>query len=162
MYQKKGLNLGHEEVLAKINKDTGEIKELKNTGVSSKETSVFLPKAVFTKNYKKTHSFLLQELNLEEKRVVDVLVDKAEVGTNRIPMIDNSCSARRLAAVFGINERRVKLILQKLHSLGVYAVFDNIWFLNPYIAFSGKTIDNNLYLFFTQTPIGLHFHDILV
>lgn len=171
MYEQT-VKLNHDEGLAKINKRTGEIKEVsKRKNNIPDGSSLFLPSGSFFKGYKKIHEYLVKNLTAEEKRVVDIMVMMAKNNTNSLIPLNDSMTAKRLGEYFSINERRIKIILTKLFEMGVYAKFEVVrvndvfepeykkyWILSPYISFTGRLISNDIRLLFDGTLLERHYY----
>jgi len=154
------------EVPAKINKETGEITEVRNEFRALEPTrEVFNGKALFRKTYEDVDRFLLKKLSDAEYKVVTMMSLMADPGTNSLKPLDDSTSMRTLEDKFGVDRRRMSMILNKLFSLGVYAKFKiaevdnpykNYWILNPYISFKGRVIESDIMKLFNNTIIARH------
>lgn len=162
MSYKQSVTLKHNETLAKIDKETGEITEVKNRGGNPK-ASYHLPKAKFTKDYNAAMIYLSKHLTTEELGIVQRMIIRARPYTNSLNPLNDDSSLRTLAEEFKIGKNRVKRSLNRLFDLGVYGKFEVVesnkeytkyWILNPYIAFNGKVIDKGIQQLFMNTDIA--------
>jgi len=162
----RNLKLKDNEVPAKINKETGEIVEVRNEFKSLELTrEVFSSKTLFRKTYEDVDRFLIKKLSDAEYKVVMMMALMADAGTNSLKPLDDSTSMRTLEEYFNVDRRRIRAILDKLFSLGVYAKFKiaevdnpykNYWILNPYISFKGRVIESDIMKLFNNTIIARH------
>lgn len=172
MYNKRvdRIKLNHEEVLVKLNKETGEIKELKsrpNNIPSGKELVEF----DFSKAYNPIiWRFLFEELTPLERDIVSRMTLMAEYGTNSLIPLDDDTTIPQLMETFNISKNKVTATFKKLFNLGIYARFEvkrvdvpytKYWILNPYISFKGKLVDSDIKNLFRGTRIQIYYSNQL-
>lgn len=162
----RNLKLKDFEVPAKINKETGEITEVRNVfNAIGESKQVFGDKTLFRKTFEDVDKFLITNLSDTEYKVVMMMALMAAPSTNSLEPLDDTTSMRALEKHFNVDRRRIVKVLNKLFSLGVYAKFKiaevnnpykNYWILNPYISFKGKIIDSDIVKLFQNTVIAKH------
>lgn len=164
----KEINLGQDEIPAKINTRTGEITEIKgrkNNIPEGKEH--FMADEYFAKSYTKAWTYLIDTLKPVELKIAVKMSTMTEMNTNSLAPLDNKTSIRGLADCFNISTRDVKKTFDRLFNIGVYASFRychykrgevNEWVFNPYISFKGQLISSDIKHLFDNTEIGKLFN----
>lgn len=165
MYTKE-IRLKHNEIAAKVNTETGEIKEItKRPNNIPEDKEIFERDAKFAKCYKRTWNFLKFILSDTEYRIVHEMSLQAKPRTNSLAPLNNETSLDRLCSKYRISKSTASRIFSKLKGLGVYAEIDveydfeaaGFWVLNPYIAYNSRVIDKLLVEIFSKTTIGKEF-----
>ena len=107
-----------------------------------------------------TWAFLRKKCTPKELEVVNHLVDITNYKNNSLEPLNDETSLRSLSSQFNISTRDVKKVFNKLFKLGVYGKFEvykeyhhKYWVLNPYIAFSGRLVKNELVELFNGTEL---------
>lgn len=117
----KNINLQHDELAAKVNINTGEIKVIENKKVNSLPTG---KSRLDYENFGMINLNMLNVLNNElsniELGIVMVMIMKAEYNTNSLAPLSNEVTVRELAEIFGIGVNTVTKTFKKLADLGVY------------------------------------------
>lgn len=157
--------LCHDEVLAKINKQTGEIQEItKRPNNIPEGKEVFEPNMTFKKTYDESWTWLRKNTTNAGLIVTMGLIQIAKANTNSLEPLNGETSVRDLEELLGVSKSHIKKVLAKLWDLGVYGKFEvknkdikytNYWILNPYLAFSGKLISSDIARLFDGTPLAL-------
>lgn len=165
MKYKRTINLGHNELPATINQDTGEITEIRkkpNNVPDHKE--VHMVDGKFTKNYVNSWKFLSRELTHTEMFACTRLILLAKAYTNSLEPLNDETVLRELVSKLGVSKNKMKAVLKKLFILGVYAKFEAVkphleytkyWILNPYLAFNGKLINSDIKDLFRGTQVEM-------
>ena len=163
------IKLKDNELPAKINVETGEVKEVdhkKNNVPEGKE--VFQPNAFFRKDYTNSWKFLNKYLTPIEFKAAHTLAMMAKANTNSLEPINDDTTLKELMEVLNVSINKVKPILNKLWDLGVYGKFDvkevdkpytKYWIFNPYLSFSGKLINSDISNLFKGTHCAKAFYD---
>ena len=166
MYEKT-IKLRHNEAVAKVDINTGEIipeKKRPNNIPYGKE--VFQHDASFSKSYEKSWNYLIDVLTPLELKVALIMSNMTEYATNSLSPLDNNTSYEMLIERFGISKGSVKKVLNKLFKVGVYASFKyshyrrglvEEWVFNPYVSFKGRLIDSDLKNLFSNTIVARYF-----
>ena len=165
---KATIALQHNEVPVALDKETGNLREIKHKKSNIPEgKEVFEAKAQFQKTYTKSWIFLKQELNPFEFKIAFELALMAKAYTNSLEPLNDDTTVNQLALFFDISRNKVTPTLKKLHNLGVYGKFEVIevgitytkyWILNPYLSFNGQLIDSGIAKLFKNTVIAREFH----
>jgi hypothetical protein len=165
----KTIQLKHEEVAAKVNLDTGELKLLEgrtNNIPTSKE--IFEPSAMFGKYYQNSWNFLIKYLTSAELGIVATMCNMCDMNTNSLKPLDDNTTIHEIMQYFDISEKKVKDTFKKLFELGVYGRFEvadvtkdytKYWIVNPYLCFRGRTIDKSISNLFKGTRVANAFKD---
>lgn len=159
---KKEINLAHDEIAAKINVRTGEIKEITRRPNNIPEGKELFNPGAFNKQYDAAWNYLLDNLTDKELSIVVKMTLMARFNSNSLEPLNNKSSIEELAEHFGLHRNSVSKMFNNLLRHGVYAEFrfgayDGIrhyWVLNPYVAYKGKTIDKALIDLFRETNIA--------
>lgn len=170
-YTKKtdGLKLGDSEALYRIDKSTGEVKEVKhrpnNIPVGK---MLFEPNANFKKDYVNSWRFLNQVLKPIEYTAAHSLAMKAKAHTNSLEPLNDETTLRELVEELGVSINKVKPILKRLFDFGVYGRFEaakpdvpytKYWILNPYLTMSSKLAYSDIAELFRGTHVEKAFRD---
>lgn len=155
----KTIKLKHNEVPAKINKDTAEVITLEKPN-NVPEGKIVFKQTDFSKLNTQAIHFLFDNCSRLEIAVVLKMVAMAEYGTNSLKPLSNETTVRDLAETFGFAVGKVQQTFKHLFKLGVYAQFKvckgdlkEYWILNPYIACKGRVLDNMLTNNFKGTDV---------
>ena len=168
---KTEIKLNHNELPAKINIETGEVKQIEKPKSNLPQGSeLFEPKGIFRKTFDPTEEFLDSVLTPLEFKVVARMARMAKSNTNSLEPLSDDLTLLEISEELKVNRRDVKLILKKLFDLGVYGKFEVVkedvgytkyWILNPYIRFQGKTINSDIKKLFEGTKIHKHYMNYL-
>ena len=161
----QNLHLQHHEVAAKINKETGEVKE-------QPKRMNKIPKGKSKLNYERYHisndvfikkALSSNLLNNEELGIVTHMGSIAEINTNSLRPLTNDVTLKDLSERFQVPIKRVEKIFKKLFSLGVYAQLNyfsysenqevTYWVLNPYISWKGTLNNDSIFSAFSDTLV---------
>lgn len=166
MYERV-IKLDHNEVAAKINVETGEIKPIKeNKRKLADGKIIFEPDATFYKAYTKSWLYLDKVLKAHEYKAAHKLALKAKAFTNSLEPLNDDTLVSTLVEELGIGKNQVKTVLYRLFELGVYGKFEvaepgkrytKYWLLNPYLSFNGKVIDASIAELFRNTLVAQAF-----
>ena len=158
------IKLLHEEVPAKLNKETGEFIILENLVNNIPENKkLFGKKEVgWRKSFDYSWEFLDEVLTDLELRVTQKLCRMAKMNTNSLEPLNDNTTQIMIAQEFNIDHRKSKKIFDKLYNLGIYAKFDiakvdvsytKYWILNPYLSFGGKLVESDIANLFIGTQL---------
>ena len=155
------------EIPAKINLETGEIKEVRNTFPKTPEDfERWLEKDKFIKRFTIIDNYLKKVLKPDEYWIVSIMSDMADPVNNSLAPLDDDTSLRDLSGCFKINKDKIGKILDKLFILGVFARFDvykpekpytKYWILNPYISCKRKYMSTEIASLFEGTTIEMEY-----
>ena len=155
------IKLEDNELPAKVNAETGEVKQLKKRTSTIKEGVQIQKFDEFNKVNSRAIRFLESVLNNEELGIVFKMIQRCDYETNVMIPLNDESSCRELAGEFGINKNKVSETFKKLFNLGVYAqvkvangLHSEYWTLNPYIAWKGKFIEKAISVYFANTIIA--------
>ena len=155
------IKLEDNELPAKVNAETGEVKQLKKRTSTIKEGVQIQKFDEFNKVNSRAIRFLESVLNNEELGIVFKMIQRCDYETNVMIPLNDESSCRELAGEFGINKNKVSETFKKLVNLGVYAqvkvangLHSEYWTLNPYIAWKGKFIEKAISVYFANTIIA--------
>lgn len=162
------LQLNHNELPAKVNAETGEIKVISpRPGNIPDDKQVFEPKGLFFKTYTKSWKFLKSQLTDFEFSVAFELALLAKANTNSLEPLSDDTTINQLVKQFDISRNKVTPLFNKLWKLGVYGKFEvydktkpytKYWILNPYLSFNGKLINSDIAGLFKGTEIALNYY----
>lgn len=152
------VDLNHNEQVARINIETGEINVLKKRANNIPKGKELFKYVEFQKVNAKAIRFLETVLSNEELGIVFKMIQRADFETNVLVPLSDESSYREIADEFNINKDKVKRIFSKLFDLGVYAqvrvangLHSEYWTLNPFIAWKGKFIEPTIKVYFSDT-----------
>lgn len=161
------IKLHHNEVPAKVNLETGEIKQVIQTKRKLPQgKTIFEPDASFYKSYTKSWIYLDKVLKPHEYKAAHRLAMKAKAFTNSLEPLNDDTLVSTLVEELGVGKNQVKQVLEKLFDLGVYGRFEvaepgkkytKYWLLNPYLSFNGKVIDVAIADLFKNTLVAKAF-----
>jgi len=159
------LKLDHNEIPAKINIETGEIKEIRKH-VSN------LPDGKSKLDYKRFHmkndrlASVARDTKLltyEDLGIIDYMCTISEMGTNSLKPLNSDTPTTIMVEKFGIDKRRIKPLFENLFKLGVYLEITyysaredrevTYWVLNPYISWKGRIKDDSMFNHFDDCII---------
>jgi hypothetical protein len=153
--------LKHDEVPAKINARTGEVKQLTKKANNIPDDSEFFQKeSSFKKEYVNAWKFLSKYLTDKEYVVAHTLGTLAKANTNSLEPLNDQTTINDLMKVLNVSKNLITPILNKLFLLGVYGKFEisipekpytRYWIFNPYLSFSGKLIKSDIPRLFDLT-----------
>ena len=159
----RSLKLKDNEIPAKINMETGEIKEVRNIFNSIPEgKELWLKNEKFTKMFTYSWKFLVGNLKSDELKVLIVMSLMAQSGTNSMPPLNEDVPMMQMEEYFGVDRRKLPKIFKTLFEIGVFARFEvaneeelykTYWILNPYISFKGRLISSDITRLFYGTKI---------
>lgn len=149
----KTVSLKHSERISEIvDLDTGEVRRPRDSHLPDGKTMIA---GNYNKVYKEPLDKLLNLLDNNDKSILLKMISSLTYLTNEIIPIDDRKSFGVLSDFFGVSYKKTVSSLEKLHKLGVYKkgcdlpndYTDNVikhWIFNPYIACSGKLLDDKL------------------
>lgn len=164
---KQTVSLNHNETLAKVNSETGEINYIpkrKNNLPNNKE---FAFDESWTKSYEKSWLYLADTLKSHELKIAVKMAAMTEFSTNSLAPLDDKTQLNHMSEMFGVGVNQIKKSLKTLIKTGVYATFTyghykrgivTEWVFNPFISFKGKLVDSDLKNLFINTPVAKHFY----
>lgn len=163
------IKLYSHELPAKINAHTGEVTPMALSKPYNipEGKEIFLPEAMFQKNYNKSWEYLDTVLTPLEFKVVAKLCRMAKMNTNSLEPLNDKTAISVIAKEFKIGRNKVTPLFEKLLHLGVYGKFEihkqdapytKYWILNPYLAFSGKIISSDIAKLFIGTTIEIEYN----
>jgi hypothetical protein len=157
----EAIRLEDNEVLAKINAETGEIKEIKSRPNNIPEGMSRLDYQNFGIINLDMLPILQKYLTHTEISIVVSMILKADYNSNSLAPLSNETSIRDLAEIFNISPTIVKKTFEKLFNLGVYGKLEvatdsgnEFWILNPYIYWKGKLKNDSIFKHFANTDIA--------
>lgn len=163
MYSKT-VKLNHNEIVARINVETGELK--KETRPNNLPNDKEILSGAFRKNFDGPLNYLQDTLKPLELKVLLKLMLMAKMNTNSLEPLNDKTTIPQLVEYFGVSKNKIKPALDKLFSLGVYGKFDVVkedlnytkyWVLNPYLSFQGRLVYSDIANLFKGTKIhSLH------
>lgn len=157
----KTVKLKHNQTVAIVNEDSGEITEIKERPNNIPEDKRIHKYTEFSKVNSKAMKYLEKILSNEELGIVTKMINKADYESNIMIPLNNETSYRKLAEEFNISRNKVKNIFTKLFNLGVYAQIkvangyhSEYWTLNPYLSWKGKFIEKSISTYFCNTILA--------
>lgn len=163
---KTGVWCRHDEVPAKVNKETGEV-------ILAPKGSITLPDGItiyenedkYRKVYSNVEGYLIKRLKPIEYSVVCIMGVMSSYENNSLVPLNDDVSVSLLCDYFGIERHRLIGILKKLFDLGVYGKFEvterdkeykKYWIFNPYISHKGRRIEKDVANLFSGTEIAFY------
>ena len=165
---KKEIVCQDNEIPARVNRETGEITELRarwNNIPEDKE--IFEPDGLFSKSYNKSWEYLRNNFSALEFKAAFSLALMAKANTNSLEPLSDETTYIELSELLMVGKNKVDIILNKLFDYGVYARFEvsdktkpytRYWVFNPYLSFSGKLISSDVSKLFKGTRIALNYN----
>jgi reverse gyrase len=156
------IKLKDNELPAKINVETGEVKEVNHKKNNIPEGKSKLGYDNFSITNNKMAMILEKHCSNEELGIIYKMISKSEFNTNSLNPLTDDTSIRDLANEFNVGKNKVIKIFSKLFELGVYAqisIANDInygkpyWILNPYISWKGNLINSDIKRHFISTKI---------
>lgn len=150
------------EVPAKINKVTGEIKEVnKRPNNIPDDKEFFEPKLPFYKAYDGALEYITDNFNDKEVATVIKMITLASRNTNYLKPLHAESTIKEISEVLGMHRNSVNKIMDTLYQHGIYSKASTMtksgekhWLiLNPYVSFKGKTISSSIIDLFQDTLI---------
>jgi hypothetical protein len=158
MYEQT-VKLQNNEKVFKVNVDDGEISAI-NRRANNIPKDSFILKSIYMKRVSQSWAYLRGKCTPKELEIVNHLVDITNHKNNSLAPLGDDVSMRVLSDQFNISLRDVNRVFDKLFKLGVYGKFEvykeiyhKYWVLNPYLAFSGRLVKNELASLFHGTEI---------
>ena len=162
------VKLNDNEVVVKVNAETGEVKEVaKRPNNIPEGKELFEPNAQFAKHYSKSWAFLESQLTALEFKAAYRLAMRAKAFTNSLEPINDNTAIPELMEVLAVSKNIVRRVIDKLFYLGVYGKFSIVeadkpyytkyWILNPYLSFNGKIIHSGMTDMFKGTKVAQAF-----
>lgn len=159
----KTIELNHNEIPAKINVQTGEIKELKHFNkkqLKDNTMQYFNHDQSYSRTFTRAWLLLKTQTNDLEFKAANTMALLAKAYTNSLEPLTPESTMISVAETLSIDRRYVSTIIDKLYKLGVIAkfevynrneVYQNYWVFNPYLSFNGKTIKKEVTTLFDKT-----------
>jgi hypothetical protein len=158
------LLLNHDETYAKINIDTGEITAFE---IKSNATDNNMPLDKMRVRYKEfsvVDTSVLKKIRTiftpDELSVLIHFITISEFNTNSLKPFGDDLSLRELALLLDIKKDKVKSIINKLFTFGVFMSVKiykeeakTYWVLNPNISWKGRLIDKALFYHFDDCMV---------
>lgn len=158
---KTEVSLKHNEIAAKINVETGEVKPVnKPRGDSDKTMVKFDLMSVYHRSNPKAWQTLETQTTPLELKVALKLAHFARAYTNSLIPLSDDTTAITLAEQLDIDRRMVAKCIDKLFKLGVIGKFEvynsnqvhtKYWVFNPYLSFNGSKIKTDVVSLFSET-----------
>lgn len=156
-----GIKLNDNESLAVINKETAEVKEIRNRVNNlpdGKSPLVYDSFSIFNTG---GSAKLLPFFSNVELGVIMRMVIKSEYGTNSLRPFNDDSGVRDIAEGFGISKSSVLKVFNKLFHFGVYLQLKvsevdgakDYWVLNPNISWKGRLKQDSLFAHFANTLV---------
>lgn len=168
-YQEK-ISLKHHERPAKIDLNTGEVKEIKSKNKLPEGKEKYQEKFMtdsFSKLNMRVLPFLHESFNSIELKIILKMIELTEFNTNSLNPLNNDTSLRELSKLFDVGINQIKKYLEHLYLMGVFAQFkiykenkEEYWILSPYISWQGENIDTALKANFKNTKIEKYLRDL--
>ena len=163
------INLLHNELPAKIDIETGEVKiaSVPSNNIPA-DSEIFEKDALFQKSYSNSWKYLESILSNLEYCVANRLALMAKANTNSLEPLNDETTVDTLVDVLKISKNNVSKVLKKLFELGVYGKFEVVkvgvpytkyWVFNPYLVFSGKIIKSDIARLFEGTEVEKAFNN---
>ena len=150
----KTVSLKHSERISEIvDLDTGEVRKPRDSHLP--DGKILFDNGYYVKVYVDTLGRLLTHLDSSDSHVLMKMISSISFNTNEIIPITDTTFSYLLADFFGVSKFKIVSSLDKLHELSVYKKgfelpigYNNNpikhWVFNPYIASSGKMLDDKL------------------
>lgn len=161
MYEKT-IKLNHNEVAAKVNRETGEVTAVPNRPNNIPQGKKLMKGDNFYKGSVEADALLITLLDPLEYRVVGIMRSRAKMNTNSLEPLNDETSLKELAEHLLVSRNRINTVITKLRNLGVFATFEvvnhghiqkKVWILNPSISFKGRIISEEIIHLFSETSI---------
>ena len=159
------LRLNHNEVPAKVNVETGEVKQTRDGRMHNKfpENKSKLNYPSFGILNTRAAGIIADRFDIVERSIVFQMISMAKIGTNSLSPLNESTSQRELARVFDVSRSKVSKALDRLFREGVYMELviaeggerAEYWVLNPNIFWRARTKDDSLFKQFENTNISI-------
>ena len=158
------LGLLHNEIPAKIDLNTGEVKQIhKKVRPKLKEGTRLSMQDNFAKVNCRLLPFFNDVFNNNEIKIIYDMIQMTEFETNALKPLNNDSTIKELSERFNIGKNQVKKYFDNLFRQGVYLQIKvhtdekkEYWVLNPLIAFKGKLIKESIINFFDNTKIEIY------
>ena len=166
------VSLGHHESLAKIDKVTGEITEVrtKKKALTKEGDGLVKPDfGLFTRTYTDTWRVLHKDMTSLEFACACRLSLYAKAFTNSLMPLSDKASLVEKSDMLGVSVNMVGKVSARLYGFGVYGKWENgieikegeeykkYWVLNPYLSYNGRVIDESILdLFKDSVPAKIY------
>jgi len=157
------VGVDHDETLMAVNQRTGEVREI-NTSSSRKKRNNGMIKfdlmESFTRINTKAWNLLKTQVSDKELAVAFKMAVQAEAYTNSLRPLHPESTISFIAEYLGQNRNTIMKFVDKLFKLGVIAKFEvynknevhtKYWVFNPYLAFNGNVIRQDVKTLFDGT-----------
>ena len=146
------IKLKDNELPAKINVETGEVKEVNHKKNNIPEGKVKLDYEEFViVNQKLYNALTILKLNDTEIKLIHHLIGISKFNSNSLEPLHDDLQVRYKDELLNINKSNVNKITQRLFEIGVFLkieVYTNnlikYWVLNPYISWKGNLVSDSL------------------
>lgn len=165
MSYKKEIELEHNEIPAKVNIETGEIKTIGSPqGQTDSTVAKFNLMPNYQRRYPEAWALLKTQTTDAEYKVADKLALMAKAYTNSLIPLNDDTTAKALSEVLEVSVNRVNQYIKKLFRLGVIGKFEvynhnevytKYWVFNPYLVFNGNVIKKDTVTLFDGTTYAL-------
>lgn len=149
MDYEKIYTLKHNEIPAKINAETGEVKSLLRLNNLPQEKVVLQPSSVFIKRFDENWTNLSKELSTLEFNMAYKLSQMVDVFTNKLPYTDFT-PWETLQKDFDISRHKMSETISKFLHLGVIREIDSEWYFNPSLSRKSNKVPLEIYKAFTK------------
>lgn len=150
------------EVLQKVNKETGEVTEVpfprkRNPNIDRHDPGTY------TKHFSLAWKTLYTQTTKYEYAIAAKMSTKIRMITNSLEPLSDETTLQQLSNEFGVSMGKVKATFEKLFNLGVYGKFEVVdweneefrhkryWVFNPFLSCNGNSIDNRSKGLFSKT-----------
>lgn len=155
------IKLKDNELPAKINVETGEVKEVdhKKNNIPEDKSKLNYEEFVIV-NQKLYNALTILKLNDTEIKLVHHLIGISKFNSNSLEPLHDDLQVRYKGELLNIDKSNVNKITQRLFEIGVFLkieVYTNslikYWVLNPYISWKGNLIPDSLKQHFKDCAI---------
>jgi hypothetical protein len=162
MYTKE-IELNHNEVAAKINKETGEIHTYNTKAPNNPDFVYIKSEAPWNKTIKTGWIYLEKVLSATEYKVAHQLYMLAANYTCSLMPYNDNTTYSQLAKDFNLDDKTIKKVMNKLFDEGVYGKWEvtnadykhtKYWCFNPYLGYNGKGVHYLTKSLFDNTMIA--------
>lgn len=146
MDYEKIYTLKHNEIPAKINAETGEVKSLLRPNNLPKEKIILQPASVFIKRFDENWTNLSKELSTLEFNIAYKLSQMVDVTTNELLHIEGTT----LQEAFGVERHTIGKVKAKLVEMGVLKQEKLRWYFNPSLSRKSNKVPPEIYALFLK------------
>ena len=157
---KETIELGHNEVPARLNLDTGEFLVASKPEKRGDDTLGPNPIKKFSKRNEMAWEVLETQTSNLEYAVANKLTRYLKMHTNSLDPLNNDTTLTTLSEEFGVSRKSISGVFDRLFRLGVYGKFElyemnekykNYWIFNPYLTSNGKYTKKDVLGLFQNT-----------